>query len=221
MYRYMKMSEEMIDAIGGVIPPESVSSRVSLRESDCYALVDCSQTKTAYVRNPSQVVFESIMWGSRVLKGHPLYWADKRKLMTRILRSANTALFALCKEQISLNAVQAMVGFRGNVQLWLAVVGNVDIWNYKDSCIERVYPKENDGIVDPLGKHRYGFVPHIVSILFATNGYTIISVGSISHYLQNIGSISFASIDDVLSSLIKIKEDPGAWIIIPHMTEKV
>jgi hypothetical protein len=165
-------------------------------------------------------VFESIRWGSRVLKSHPLYWADKRKLMTRILRSANTALFALCKEQISSNAVDAMVGFRGNVQLWLAVVGHVDIWNYKGSCIEPVYPKENDITVDPLGKHRYGFVPHIVSVLFALNGYTIVSAGSISQYLKNIGSMSFDSIDDVMS-VFKTREDAGAWIIIPHTAKKV
>ena len=213
----MKIDTEMIDATGGIIPQDSPYLMVSVKESDCYALVDSSDNNKTYMRNPTQVVYESIRWASRMLKGHPLYWADKRKLLTRILRSANTALFTQCKEHIESNAVNAMVGFRGNIQLWLAVVGKVSVWNYIGTHIEQVYPKEGNEHIDPLGSHRYGFFPHIVSTPFVSQGYTVVSTGSISQYIQNIGGTTFLSIENVIS-IFRTIETPGVWMVIPHTT---
>jgi hypothetical protein len=214
----MNTYEEMIDAFGGVTPQGSSISAVSLKESDCYALVHNADPNETYVKNPAQVVFESIQWGSRMLKGHPLYWADKRKLMTRILRSANTALFTLCNAHVESRGVDAMVGFRGNIQLWLAVVGRINVWNYHGSSIERVYPKDKDTYMDSLGSHRYGFAPHIVPIPFEPQGHTIVTVGSVSQYMDTLGTDTFTMIDDVILKFLAV-ESPGAWIIIPHAKE--
>jgi hypothetical protein len=211
----MKTNEEMIDAIGEVIPKDSSRSRVSLKESDCYALIDGDNRSEQQVRNPVSVVYESIVWGSRVLKSHPLYWADKRKLMTRILRSANTALFTVCKEHVGSNAVTAMVGFRGNTQLWIAVVGQVCVWTYGDSYITGVYPNEGDNVRVPLGTHRYGFAPDIISVPFRRYGYTIVSMGSISQLLLSKRTTPFPTVTDIVSVFMTV-ETPGAWIIIPH-----
>jgi len=210
----------MIDAVGGVAPHDSPASAVSLKESDCYALVQAKDSNTTHTRNPVSVAYESIRWGSRILKSHPLYWVDKRKLMTRILRSANTALFTMCNAHVESIGVDAMVGFRGNIQLWLAVVGHINVWNYRGSLIERMYPKDEDTYVDPLGSRRYGFAPHIISIPFEPQGYTIVTAGLVSEYVHSLETTSFVSIDEVTSKFLSV-ESPGAWVIIPHTTQIV
>jgi hypothetical protein len=153
-----------------------------------------------------------------MLKSHPLYWADKRKLLTRILRSANTALFTLYKERAEQNAVDAMVGFRGHVQLWLAVIGKVRVWKY-DGTITHIYPTERNTYNNPLGSQRYAFAPHIVSIPYESHGITIVSAGSVSRYLEN-STTTFSSLKDVELMFLSL-ESPGAWIFIPHESEIV
>jgi hypothetical protein len=217
-FQDMNINEEMIDASGGVIPPDSPLSLLSLKESDCYALVSRVDTHVTYTKDPTHVVYESIRWGSRMLKSHPLYWADKRKLLTRILRSANTALFTLYKEHTVQNAVDAMVGFRGHAQLWLAVVGKVRVWNYHGT-LQRVFPGEGDTFNDPLGSHRYAFAPHIVSVPFESKGFTIVTVGSASRCLESV-TTPFATMKEIESAFQSL-ESPGAYIIIPHKNEIV
>jgi hypothetical protein len=217
-FEYMKFNEEMIDAIGEVIPQQSQCSAVSLKESDGYMLIDCVCASEMYIKTPMQVVSESIRWGSRMMKSHPLYWADKRKLLARILRSANIALFTQCKDHIDTNAVHAMVGFRGNTHLWLGIVGQIHVWKYISPYMKPVYPQDMNGFVDPLGTHRYGFVPQIVSVPFEEKTWTIVSSGSVSGYLQTSKEVVFNTLDDVVSKFRTI-EMPGAWIIIPHLTK--
>lgn len=214
----MKKSEEMIDAEGGVVPLNSMNSRISLKEAQCYAVISTLCSVETYIHNPASVVYESILWGSRMLKSHPLYWSDKRKLLTRILRSANTSLFQQCKDHIGVNAVDAMVGFRGNTQLWLAIVGQVSVWSYC-GVMKKIYPLNKNTRIPPLGFQRYAFAPYILSIPIESYGNTIVTTGSISTYLEKT-TFKQCSTEEMKSIFSSIESD-GAWIIIPHTRDRL
>jgi hypothetical protein len=205
----------MIDALGGVVPQNLPYGFISLKESDCYAIVDGSDNHEIYAHEPTSVVSGSIMWGSRVLKMHPLYWVDKRKLLTRILRSANTALFQQCKVHTEPIAVHAAVGFRGNTHVWLGVSGRICVWAHTGTRLDWIYPSDPSTYANPLGLHRYGFAPHIVPVPFKKQGFTIVTTGSISDLFIRSEPIEDSSIDKI-RTMISSCDGNGSWLIIPH-----
>lgn len=102
---------------------------------------------------------ETAIWGYKHIRERPFYWADKRKFLKRIFRSANIAVWQKRREfgfEKGL-ATTLAVAIVGTHKVWVGTVGDSNVLLYREGLIDVLTLSDTNA----LGMRRFGLVPHV------------------------------------------------------------
>ena len=131
----------------------------------------------------SKLAGETALWGYKLIRQRPFYWADRRLLLRRIFRSSNLTIWQKHREkgfETGLTTTLAVVIVGGH-KFWVGTAGDTRVLLYREGLIDILTPTDVDQIgalTRALGCKRLGLVPHVVvekmllrdTILIATAG---------------------------------------------------
>jgi len=154
----------------------------SIFRDECVVIADgYSDTKHGDVA--AKLAEETALWGYKLIRQRPFYWADRRLLLRRIFRSSNMTIWQKHREkgfETGLTTTLAVV-IIGGQKFWVGTAGDTRVLLYRESLIDILTPTDvdqNGGLTRALGFKRLGLVPHVVvekmlprdTILVATSG---------------------------------------------------
>jgi len=113
----------------------------------------------------SELACQTSIWGYKHIRQRPFYWADKSKLMHRIFRSTNIALWQKRREKGYENGLASTLAvvIIGAHKMWVGTVGDTGIYLFREGLIDVMTPLDMDEqgrLTNALGVRRYGLVPH-------------------------------------------------------------
>ncbi|OGG11703.1 hypothetical protein A2Z00_00775 [Candidatus Gottesmanbacteria bacterium RBG_13_45_10] len=133
----------------------------------------------------SQLVSETAMWGYKHVRQRKFYWADKEKLLYRIFRSANIAVWQKHREKGFEDGLASTLSVLivGPRRIWVGSVGDSPIFLYREGLIDMLTPLDLDNrgfLTSAMGIKRFGLAPHVAResflagdmVLLATDGVT-------------------------------------------------
>jgi len=94
-------------------------------ESDFY-VVSRGDPALPLARKQAEYAVETALWGYKQIRTRPFYWVDKKKLIERILRSTNIALWQRKREPgfASGVSVDVVCMTMGPQRYWIGATGN-------------------------------------------------------------------------------------------------
>lgn len=179
-------------------------------ETDFFALVHGTVFTTA--PTAAKLAVDTSLWGYEQIRRRKYYWLDKKKLLKRILRSTNIALFQKQREpKFELGAyaegVLCMIGTRA---AWIGCVGKGTMYEMRTSGERRILgyinsETRNEG--DALGKERYRYPSQETNIPFEEGDLLLLATG-------DAAGLSIGIFDEIANN-----QEDGKDIInreIPH-----
>lgn len=125
---------------------------------------------------------ETAIWGYKHIRQRPFYWADKKKFLKRIFRSANIAVWQKRREfgfEAGV-ATTLSVAIVGTQKVWIGTVGDSSVFLYRDGLIDLLTPSDTDA----LGMRRLGLVPHIAIERFLTGDILILATDGVLRFVS-------------------------------------
>lgn len=165
----------------------------------------------------SKLAVDTAIWGYKLVRLRPFYWRDKRRLLRRIFRSTNIAVWQKHREpgfEVGLGA-NLLVLINGPLKFWLGSVGSDRLYLWRDGKLTQI----NRPDTKLVGRERYGLVPQLNDGDFLVNDTLLftspvvvnaISENKISRELVSAGD-SVVQLQRCLHNLLTIAEKQ-----IPH-----
>ena len=149
-------------------------------ETDFFSLVHGTIFTTA--PTAAKLAVDTSLWGYEQIRRRKYYWLDKKKLMKRILRSTNIALYQKQREPhfqqgAYVEGVFCIVGTRA---AWIGCVGKGSMYEMRTSGERRILgyineEKHNDS--DSLGRERYQWSSQEANVPFKQGDMMILAAG--------------------------------------------
>lgn len=168
------------EQIQGARPQQE--DHIHLFESQCIALAD-GVGAMPNGEIASAFVCETAIWGYKHVRQRPYYWENKIKLLQRIFRTTNLALWQKRKESAFREGLASTLclAILGAVKIWIGIVGDSRVYLIREGLVEELVNPESqreEHIPMALGFVRTGIIPRYVSetlvsgdvILLCTDG---------------------------------------------------
>jgi len=149
-------------------------------ETDFFSLVHGTIFTTA--PTAAKLAVDTSLWGYEQIRRRKYYWLDKKKLMQRILRSTNIALYQKQREPhfqqgAYVEGVFCIVGTRS---AWVGCIGKGSVYEIRTSGERRIIGYMNSEThedSDSLGSKRYHWSSQEASVPFETGDIIILATG--------------------------------------------
>lgn len=179
-------------------------------ETDFFSLVHGTVFTTAPIA--AKLAVDTSLWGYEQIRRRKYYWLDKKKLMKRILRSSNIALFQKQREpKFQLGAyvegVFCIVGVRA---AWIGCIGKGSMYELRTSGERRILGyinEETHNEQDALGRERYIWPSQETNIPFEPGDILILAAGAAA-------TLSIGVFDEITNNQENCKEIITR--VIPH-----
>jgi len=130
----------------------------------------------------AKLVSDTAIWGYKQIRTRKYYWLDKKKLLQRIIRSTNIALFQKAKEFDLPSSVQAhaICCIRGRNQLLVGCMGTASVIEQRLNGERRVMGWSVTGSKEdetPFGKVRYDIHPVVGNFPFIAGDVVMFALG--------------------------------------------
>lgn len=165
-------------------------------QSSCFVHFneECFVVADGYMGMPhpevaARLVSETAIWGYKLVRQRPYYWADKRLLLKRIFRSSNLTVWQKRREtgfSEGLASTLSVVIVSQN-KVWVGMVGDSPVYLYREGLIDEVtaLDRTSDGTVtNLLGLRRLGLAAHISVENFLAGDCVVIMTSSVSDYVS-------------------------------------
>lgn len=132
---------------------------------------------------------ETAIWGYKLIRQRPFYWADKKLFLKRIFRSANLAVWQKRREygfEAGLAATLS-VAIIGTHNIWVGSAGDSTMMLYRDGLIDVMTPNDLDELgmlTNALGMRRSGLVPHIAIERFLTGDILLLATDGVTQFVS-------------------------------------
>ena len=170
----------------------------------------------------AKLAAETAVWGYKLVRQRKFYWEDKQKLLRRIVRSVNLAVWSKRKETgfVSGLATTLLVLITGLRNFWVASVGDSSAWLLragKLSKLTRDDIDQNGVLTHAVGFQRLGLVAQVATdrfidgdtLLLASDGLTErLTVRDIEKNMQCAG-VTTATVVDVVTDLLETARKKG------------
>jgi serine/threonine protein phosphatase PrpC len=139
---------------------------------ECFVVSDGVKSMP-YGEVAAKLASDTAIWGYKFVRHRPFYWADKRRLLKRIFRSTNLAVWQKRRETGFGDglATALSVAIVGPTKIWVGNVGGGAILLYRESLIDVLTPSNGDA----LGLKRLGLVSHIAVSEFLSGDILILA----------------------------------------------
>jgi len=179
-------------------------------EEDFFSLVHGTVFTTAPIA--AKLAVDTSLWGYEQIRRRKYYWLDKKKLMQRILRSTNIALFQKRREpKCELGAfVEGVLCIIGSRTAWIGCIGKGSLYEMRTNGERRILGYINNEIhneQDSLGRDRYHWQSQEDSVPFEKGDVIILTTGAAA-------TLSIGVFDEIANN----QEDCKEIIVrtIPH-----
>lgn len=114
----------------------------------------------------SRLAGETALWGYKHIRERKFYWVDKKKLLKRIFRTTNMAVWQKRRETGFEDglATTLVVAIITPTQFFVGSVGDTTAMLYRETLIDILTPEDRDDtgrLTKVLGTQRLGLVPHV------------------------------------------------------------
>jgi serine/threonine protein phosphatase PrpC len=180
----MRKINDLVVIAGSRLIGEDQTQRdyFSIFRDECVVVAD-GVCDTVHGDVASKLAGETALWGYKLIRQRPFYWADRRLLLRRIFRSSNLTIWQKHREkgfETNFTTTLAVV-IVGGQKFWVGTAGDTRVLLYRESLIDILTPTDvdqNGVLTRALGFKRLGLVPHVVvekmlprdTILIATAG---------------------------------------------------
>lgn len=166
---------------------------------------------------------DTAIWGYKLIRQRHYYWGEKVRLLGRIVRSSNIAVWQKQREEGFGDglATTLLLLITGKGKFWLANVGDSPAFllrRGKLSKITRDDLDENGVLTQALGTQRYGLTPHTVVNSFFDGDTILLCTDGVGRYvpekdmltiLGNAGA-SNESLTSSIDTLFKTAKNNGS-----------
>lgn len=181
-----------------------VSSRSGSHHSSWEALGDeclvLSCGTGFHAQASARFTAETALWGYKLIRQRPFYWDGKDKLLRRMFRSTNIALWQKQREDQyteGMNASLAVV-LSGPKNYWVGVAGDMNVFLYRNAMLVSLVAGTKRSAV--LGKDRYGLIPETCGDLFLPHDVIVTFPGEVQEHTLSV-------IQSRLNAVTETKED--------------
>lgn len=152
-----------------------------------------------------QFAADTAVWGYKQIRQRNYYWFDKKKLMERIIRSTNIALWQkqrddACDGGVCVDGVCAIFGEK---MAWVASFGQSSAYVRRQEGEQWLMGKlaqTHRTQLMPLGKKRYEFLADIVAVPLDKEEQLLFAVGDAADQPVEVFAAAVAKNGDFLSS---------------------
>lgn len=114
----------------------------------------------------SRLAGETALWGYKHIRERKFYWVDKKKLLKRIFRTTNMAVWQKRRETGFEDglATTLVVALITPTQFFVGSVGDTTAMLYRETLIDTLTPEDRDAtgrLTKVIGSQRLGLVPHV------------------------------------------------------------
>jgi hypothetical protein len=150
-------------------------------ETDFFSLVHGTVFTTA--PTAAKLAVDTSLWGYEQIRRRKYYWLDKKKLMQRILRSTNIALFQKQREpKYELGAyVEGVFCIVGTRAAWIGCIGQGSMYEVRTNGERRILGYLNEkrhNEADSLGRERYQWPSQEDSMPLEKGDVVILATGA-------------------------------------------
>lgn len=130
----------------------------------------------------AKLASDTAIWGYKHVRHRPFYWADKCRLLRRIFRSTNLAVWQKRRETGYGDglATALSVAIVGPTKIWVGSVGDSAVLLYRESLIDVLTPSDSDA----LGLRRLGLVPHVAVSEFLSGDILILASSGVMNFVS-------------------------------------
>lgn len=156
-------------------------------QDECFVLTD-GFTGLPHADVAAKLVNDTAIWGYKLVRQRPFYWADKQQLLRRIFRSSNLTVWQKRRErgfEDGLATTLSVVIVSQN-KMWAGSVGDSPIYLYRDGLIDEVTPADRDqqgALTNMLGMRRLGLVPHLAVERLLPGDIVVMMTAGVSDYV--------------------------------------
>ena len=190
LYSHAPIKGETVIFAGNNIVEDVVKTTSNFvhHNNECFVVSD-GDANMHHASLAASFVSETAIWGYKLVRQRPYYWADKHLLLKRIFRSTNLAIWQKRREPGIEEGLTASLGIVivSNTKAWIGSVGDIPIYLYRESLIDEITPLDiaTDGtMTNMLGIKRLGLVPHIAIENFIVGDCFVIASPSVSEYID-------------------------------------
>jgi len=150
-------------------------------ETDFFSLVHGTIFTTA--PTAAKLAVDTSLWGYEQIRRRKYYWLDRKKLMQRILRTTNIALYQKQREpHFELGAyVEGVFCIVGTRAAWIGCVGKGSMYEIRTSGERRILGyinEEKHNELDALGRERYQWPSQETNIPLESGDILILAAGN-------------------------------------------
>lgn len=148
---------------------------------DFFSLVHGTVFTTA--PTAAKLAVDTSLWGYEQIRRRKYYWLDRKKLLKRILRTTNIALYQKQREpKYALGAyVEGVLCIAGTRAAWVGCVGKGSMYELRTSGERRImgyFNEEQHNDTDALGKDRYHWPSQESNLPFQEGDIMILAAGA-------------------------------------------
>lgn len=172
---------------------------------ECFVVAD-GVGGSSHGEEASRLAAETALWGYKHIRARRFYWVDKKKLLKRIFRTTNMAVWQKRRETGFAEglATTLVVAIITPSQFFVGSVGDTTAILYRETLIDTLTPEDRDAtgrLTKAVGVQRLGLVPHIHvdkflpgdMLLLATDGVVdFVDEEDIRALLESSGTTSTA-----------------------------
>lgn len=116
---------------------------ISVYKDECIAIAQGITTQP-YCSEAAIFTSETALWCYKHVRQRPFYWEDKAKLLQRIFRTSNLALWQKKKDPMYREGIAAtlLVAILGVQKIWIGSIGNGVAYFIREGLIEEISQSE-------------------------------------------------------------------------------
>ena len=152
--------------------------------AECIAIAD-GVSAMPHGKVASTFVSDTAVWCYKHVRQRPYYWEDKSKLLKRIFKTSNLALWQKRKEAEFAGGLASTLSviILGIKKFWIGTVGDSRSFLIREGLIEELIPPEDQSSIRipmALGFERSGIVPRITSDVLLSGDVLILATDGVS-----------------------------------------
>ena len=164
---------------------------------ECFAVADgCGGMPHADVAG--QLAAETAVWAYKHVRQRHTYWASKRGLLKRIVRTTNMTLWQKQRETGFTDgmATTLTVLIVGSKSIWLGNVGDSSAYYMHAGKLKKLSREDADeagNLTKVLGTQRLGIVPHVATEEFGPGDAALLVTDGVGRYLSEDAMLKILS----------------------------
>lgn len=190
---------------------------------ECVVMAD-GHCDTVHGDEAAKLAGETALWGYKLIRQRPFYWADRRLLLRRIFRSTNMTIWQKRREkgfETGLTTTLAVVVI-GGVKFWVGTAGDTRVLLYREGLIDILTPTDvdkNGELTRVLGVKRLGLVPHVTVEKMLPRDIILIATSGVIDFLDEeqlrvtfeVTGDTEESLTNAITHLLRTAEENGSY----------